>query len=58
MLFGVTVSRRAVNAETDAMIGLGKILEEVKSCAALPSLQVDLLSIANHNCLHALMVNR
>jgi hypothetical protein len=30
----------------------------VKARAALPRLQVDLLSAANHNFLHALMLNR
>ncbi len=58
MLLGVMVGRRAVNAEADAVIGLGKILEEVKARAALPRLQVDLLSAANHTFLHARMLNR
>jgi len=52
MLLGVTVDRCAVNAEADAVIGLGKTLEEMKARAALPRLQVDLLSAANHNFLH------
>jgi uncharacterized protein involved in type VI secretion and phage assembly len=58
MLLGVTISLRAVNAEADAVIGLSKTLEEIKTRATLPRLQVDLLSAANHNFLHALMLNR
>src|SRR6266702_2425445 len=58
MLLGVPVGRRTVNAEADAVIGLGKILEEVKVRAALPRLQINFLSAANHNFLHALMLNR
>src|SRR6266704_1059330 len=58
MLLGVPVGRRTVNAEADAVIGLGKILEEVKGRASLPRLQIDFLSAANHNFLHALMLNR
>ena len=58
MLLGVTVGRRAVDAEADAMIGFGKILEEVKGRASLPRLQINFLSAANHNFLHALMLNR
>jgi hypothetical protein len=34
------------------VIELSKILEEVKGRAALPSLQVDLLSVANDHFLH------
>jgi hypothetical protein len=58
LLLGVTVGLCAVNAEADAMIGLGKTLEEIKARASLPRLQVDLLSAANHNLSHALMLNR
>src|SRR5258705_13851259 len=58
MLLGVPVGRRTVKAEADAVIGLGKILEEVKGRASLPRLQIDFLSAANHNFLHALMLNR
>src|SRR6266702_1468556 len=58
MLLGVPVGRRTVNAEADAVIGLGKILEEVKVRVALPRLQINFLSAANHNFLHALMLNR
>jgi hypothetical protein len=49
MLLGVTGGCRAVHANADTMIGLGKILEEVKDCAALPSFQVDFLSAASCN---------
>ena len=52
MLLGVTVGRRAVNTEADTMIRFGKLLEKVKGRAALPGLQVDLLSVANDNFLH------
>jgi hypothetical protein len=40
------------------VIGFSKILEEVKSRAALPRLQIDLLPTANQNFFHALMLNR
>jgi hypothetical protein len=40
------------------VIGFSKILEEVKSRAALPGLQIDLLPTANQNFFHALMLNR
>jgi hypothetical protein len=39
-------------------MGCSKILEEVKGRAALPPLQIDLLSTANHNFIHAGMLNR
>ena len=56
MLLGVAVGRSAVNAETYAVVGFGKILEEVKGRPALPPLQIDLLSIANHDFYHLHMV--
>jgi hypothetical protein len=40
------------------VIGFSKILEEVKSRAALPRLEIDLLPTANQNFFHALMLNR
>ena len=58
MLLGIVVGLRAVNAEADTVIGLGKTLEEMKARATLPSLKVNLPSAANHNLLHALMLNR
>jgi hypothetical protein len=58
MLLGPAVGRRAVNAETNAVIGFGKIFEEVKSRAALPRLKVDLSPAANHDFFHTRMLNR
>ena len=58
MLLGVTIGRRAVNAKADAVIGLGKILKEVKGRVALPCLEVNLLSVADHNFFHTRMLNR
>jgi hypothetical protein len=58
MLLGPAVGRGAVNAETNAVIGFGKIFEEVKSRAALPRLKVDLPSAANHDFFHTRMLNR
>src|ERR1700728_3623186 len=56
--FGITMGRRAVHAEADAVIGLGEILEELKGRAALPRVQVNLLSAANHDFSHTRMLNR
>jgi hypothetical protein len=58
MLLGVAVGRRTVNAEANPVIGFGEILEELKSRAALPRLEVDLASAANHDFFHANMLNR
>jgi hypothetical protein len=40
------------------VIRFGKIFEEVKACASLPFLQIDLLSAADHNFLHSPILNR
>jgi hypothetical protein len=58
MLLGVTVGRCAVNAEANAVIGLGETLEEMKARPALPSVQIDLVPAANLNFLHAHTLNR
>src|ERR1700679_3169247 len=57
MLLGIAVGSGAINAKTDPVIGLGKILEKLKASTPLPRLHIDLLSAANHN-LHARMLNR
>jgi hypothetical protein len=58
MLLGVPVGCRAVHAEANAVKGFSKTLEELKGRVALPRFEINLLSAANRNFLHARMLNR